>query len=53
MTRFVIAYTAYLAVKPSLAAEMGGGMIAFLVASFALIRKHLEMVEEKRRMGIA
>jgi hypothetical protein len=53
MTLFAIAYTAFLAIKPSLAAEIGGGLIAFLVAFFALIRQHLEMVEEKRRMGIA
>lgn len=53
MTLFAMAYTAYLAVGPNLTAEMGGGIIAFLVALFTLIRQHLEMVEEKHRMGIA
>lgn len=53
MTLFAIAYTVYLAVGPSFAAEVGGGIIAFLVALFTLIRQHLEMVEEKHRMGIA
>jgi hypothetical protein len=53
MTLFAIVYTVYLAVGPSLAAEMGGGIIAFLVALFTLIRQHLEMVAEKHRMGIA
>jgi hypothetical protein len=53
MTLFAIAYTVYLAVGPSFAAEVGGGIIAFLVVLFTLIRQHLEMVEEKHRMGIA
>ena len=53
MTVFAIAYTLYLAWQPGLLAEMTGGMIAFLVSVFTLIRQHLEMTEEKRKMGIA
>ena len=53
MTGFAIAYTIYLALQPSALAEIIGGIIAFLVSVFTLIRQHLEMVEEKRKMGIA
>ena len=53
MTGFSIAYTIYLALRPGTLAEMSGGIIAFLVSVFTLIRQHLEMLEEKQRMGIA
>jgi hypothetical protein len=53
MTAFAIAYTVYLALRPGIIAELSGGIIAFAVSLLALIRQHLEMVEEKRRMGIA
>lgn len=53
MTGFAIAYTLYLALRPSALAEVSGAVIAFLVSVFTLIRQHLEMVEEKRKMGIA
>lgn len=53
MTGFAVAYTIYLALRPSIIAEMIGAIIGFLVSVFTLIRQHLEMTEEKRKMGIA
>jgi hypothetical protein len=53
MTGFAIAYTIYLALRASVFAEMSGGIIAFLVSVFTLIWQHIEMVEEKGKMGIA
>ena len=53
MTGFAIAYTIFLALQPSPLAEMSGGIVAFLVSVLTIIRQHLEMVEEKRKMGIA
>lgn len=53
MTCFAIIYTIYLEMHPSRIAEVSGGIIAFLVSVFTLIRQHLEMKEEKQRMGIA
>ena len=53
MTAFAIAYTVYLALRPGPIAEKSGAVIALVVSLVALIRQHLEMTEEKRRMGIA
>ena len=53
MTGFAIAYTIYLVLRPGTLAEIIGAIIALLVSVFTLIRQHLEMVEEKRKMGIA
>jgi hypothetical protein len=53
MTAFAIAYTVYLVLRPSVPAEVVGGMIAFVVSVFTLLRQHLEMTEEKQKMGIA
>jgi hypothetical protein len=53
MTLFAIAYTVYLVWRPGVLAEMSGGVIAFLVSVFTLVRQHREMIEEKREMGIA
>lgn len=53
MTVFAIVCTIYLVLRPGLLAEMSGGIVAFVVSVLALLRQHLEMVEEKRKMGIA
>lgn len=53
MTVFGIVSSIYLALRPSPGAETGWGITAFVITVFTLIRQHFEMIEEKRRMGIA
>jgi hypothetical protein len=53
MTVFGIASSIYLTLRPSRGAEMGWGIVAFMITVLTLIRQHFDMTEEKRRMGIA
>ena len=53
MTIFGIALSIFLAWQPGAIAEMIAGIIAFVITMFTLIRQHIEMSEEKQRMGIA
>jgi hypothetical protein len=53
MTAFALAYTIYLTLRPGPLAEKSGALIALGVSVLTLVRQHLEMTEEKRRMGIA
>lgn len=43
----------YLALQPSVNAEIGFGIAAVLISIFALVKEHSSMNEEKRRMRIA
>jgi hypothetical protein len=49
---FGLVSSVYLAVRPGIVVETGWGVAAVLLSIFALIREHLGMNEEKRRMGI-
>lgn len=50
---FALVSSIYLALRPSTIAELVLGTVAVLVSIFALVRQHLGMTEEKRRLGIA
>ena len=50
---FGAASTIYLGLQPSVSAAMIWGIAALVLSVFALVRQHLGMVAEKRRMGIA
>jgi hypothetical protein len=53
ITAFAVAYTVYSALRHGCIVELSGGIIAFAVWPLALMSDHLEMVEEKNRLGIA
>ena len=53
MTVFGVASSIYLALRPGTRAEMGWAIIAFVITVVTIVRQHVEMTAEKRRMGIA
>jgi hypothetical protein len=53
MAIFGIASSIFLAMQPVFMAELGGGIIALLLAIGALVLQHVGMAEEKRRLGVA
>lgn len=53
MAAFSVAFSVYLALRPSADVEMVLGIVAIFLSTYALIRQHVGMNEEKKRMGVA